>query len=336
MRDRTSTGLVTVNGYDLSVADALRGLLLVVAFVLPLVVPDFQVSLIIEIMLLTMFAMSLDLLMGYTGYVSFGHAAFFATSAYVTGLTLMHVTTSAWVAMFVGITAAAIIAVPIGYFSLKRPGIYFAMLTLAFSQILHVLVVNNFMGLTGGSDGLTGLPRGNFAIPGVLDFQPTQMGYYYLLLAALAGSFLLMRRIVNSPFGAVMVAIRENEERAKHAGYDVNRFKLIAFVTSAVFGGLAGALYMQFYQVLSPGIFFWDFSGEAIVMVIVGGMGTLAGPGLGAFLFVALREIVSPFLADWRMVLGVVFIVFILFLPNGMISIRDILADRFGDDRDDA
>ena len=336
MSDRNSTGLVTINGHDFSRADALRGLLIVAAFVVPFVVPNYQVSLVIEIFLLAMFAMSLNLLMGYTGYVSFGHGAFFATSAYATGLTLLHVTTSAWAAMLIGILSAAIIAVPIGYFSLKRTGIYFAMLTLAFSQILHVLVVNNFMGLTGGSDGLTGLPRGNFAIPGVFGFQPTQMGYYYLLLALLVGSYFLMDRIVNSPFGAVMIAIRENENRAKHAGYDVDHFKLITFVTSAVFGGLAGALYMPFYQVLSPGIFFWDFSGEAIVMVLVGGMGTLAGPGLGALLFVALRELVSPFLADWHMVLGVVFIVFILFLPNGMISIRDVVSDHLGIDNDDS
>lgn len=336
MTDKISTGRVTVSGYEVSVADALRGLLLVVAFVLPFVVPGFQISLVIELMILALFAMSLDLLMGYTGYVSFGHAAFFATSAYVTGLMLIYVTTSAWMAMLAGILSAAIIAVPIGYLSLKRTGIYFAMLTLAFSQILHVLVINNYMGLTGGSDGLTGLPRGNFVIPGVYGFQPTRMGYYYLLLAALVGSFLLMRRIVNSPLGAVMVAIRENETRAKHAGYDVDRFKLIAFVVSAAFGGLAGALYMPFYQVLSPGLFFWDFSGEAIVMVLVGGMGTLTGAGLGAFLFVGLREIVSPFLADWRMVLGFVFIVFILFLPNGMISIRDIVGARLGSENEDS
>lgn len=336
MTDKISPRQVTVNGYEISAADALRSLLLMVAFVIPFIVPGFQVALVIEIMYLALFAMSLDLLMGYTGYVSFGHAAFFGMSAYTTGLMLVHVTTSVWVAMFAGILAAAIIAVPIGYLSLKRTGIYFAMLTLAFSQVLYELVSNDFMGLTGGSDGLTGLPRGNFGIPGLFGFQPTQIGYYYLLLAGLIGSYLLMRRIANSPLGSVMVAIRENETRAKHAGYDVSRFKLIAFVVSAAFGGLAGALYMPFYQILSPGLFFWDFSGEAIVMVLVGGMGTLTGGGLGAFLFVGLREVVSPFLADWRMVLGFVFIVFILFLPNGMISIWDIVAARLGSESEDS
>ncbi|MCY4729939.1 branched-chain amino acid ABC transporter permease [Natronomonas gomsonensis] len=336
MDDKTSTGVVTISGYDLSWMDMFRGLIIVAAIAVPLVLPDFQTALVIEIFLLAMFAMSLDLLMGYTGYVSFGHAAFFATSAYLTGLTLMHVTTSALVAISVGILSVAIIAVPIGYFSLKRTGIYFAMLTLAFSQVLHVLVVNDFMGLTGGSDGLTGLPRGNFAIPGIFDFVPTQMGYYYLLLTTFVVAYLLMRRIVNSPFGAVMVAIRENENRAKYAGYDVDRFKLIAFIASAMFGGLAGALYMPFYQVLSPDIFFWDFSGEAIVIVLVGGMGTLVGPVLGAFLFVGLREIVSPFLADWTMVLGVVFILFILFLPNGMISIRDFVIHHLDSEDDES
>ena len=328
MSEKTSPGSVTISGYVLSRLDILRGLLVGAAFIVPLILPSYQVSLVIEIVFLAMFAMSLNFIMGYMGYISFGHAAFFATSAYVTGLMLIHITNSALVAMLAGILSAAIVAVPIGYFSLRRTGIYFAMLTLAFSQILHVLVINNVIGLTGGSDGLTGLSRGNFGIPSVTAFQLTQMGYYYLLLLVLIMFYLVMRRIVNSPFGAVMIAIRENETRAKYAGYDVGRFELIAFVTSAVFGGLAGALYMPYYRVLTPDLFFWEYSGEAIVIVLVGGMGTLIGPGLGALLFVGLREFISPFLADWRMVLGLVFIIFILFLPNGMVSILDVVIER--------
>lgn len=328
MSDKTSTQFGRIKEFKATPTNAVGVVLSIAALAVPLVVQDFQVALVAEIFFLAMFAMSLDLLMGYTGYVSFGHAAFFGTAAYMTGLVLRHVTDLTIIAMLVGVTAAALVAVPIGYFSLKRFGIYFAMLTLAFSQILYVLVTNNVFDLTGGSDGLTGLARGNFGIPGVFDFQPTTVGYYYLVLVALVGVYLAMRRIVNSPFGAVMVAIRENESRAQYAGYDVDRYKLVSFVMSAAFGGFAGALYMPYYKVLTPELFFWAFSGEAIVMVLVGGMGTLVGPVLGAALYVGLRELVSPHLADWTMVLGFVFIVFILFLPNGLISTWDVVRDR--------
>ena len=328
MSDETSTPLPKVTSEEFTVKHFFRAVLLLSAIIAPFLVSSPQMALLLEIFFLAMYAMSLDFLIGYTGYVSFGHCAFFGISAYTTGLVLLHATDMLIVAILAGIAAAALVGIPIGYFSLKRHGIYFAMLTLAFSQILHVLVLNDIWNLTGGSDGLPGLPRGTIGIPSMFSVILTETGYYYLVLAAIILLYLTLKRIINSPFGSVMLSIRENEVRAEYAGYNVDRYKLVAFVISGIFGGLAGALYMPYYRVLTPDLFAWTFSGEAIVMVIVGGMGTLVGPIFGAILFVGLRELVSPFLTDWTIVLGFLFIIFILFLPNGLISAWRASIDR--------
>jgi len=335
MTEDTQSGLVGIRPVERSRRNLFRLVLLAAAVVLPLVLQDFQLALTIEIILLAMYAMSADFLIGYTGYVTFGHAVFYGVAAYTTANVLLHVTDIAPVAILAGIGAVVLIGVPIGYFSLKRHGIYFAMLTLAFSQIFFVLAEDDIYGLTGGSNGLTGLPRGDFGIPGIVPFVPTQMGYYYLLLLVFVVFYLVLRRIVHSPFGAVMKAIRENEERAEYAGYDTDRYMLVTFTISGAFGGIAGALAAPYFQVVSTEILFWTFSGEAVVLVIVGGLGTLVGSVLGAILFVGLRELVSPLLRDWQIVLGLLFIVFILYLPNGMISAWDVLKARVDDLRGD-
>lgn len=302
--------------------------LIVALAVVPFVSPSFVVTLAIETILLALFAMSLDVIAGYAGLVSFGHAAFYGVGAYATALSLIHITNSAWLAILLGVIAAGLIAIPIGYFSIRSQGIYFAMLTLAFAQLIYILVSNDVFGITGGSNGLTGLPQGNFGVPGVIGFELTTTGFYYLLLGTFVASFFGLQRILNSPFGSVLVAIRENETRAEYAGYDVQRYKLKAFVISAVFGGLAGSLYTPMYQAISPEILFWTASGSVIAMVLIGGMGTLIGPVLGAILYVGTRELVSPYLADWTIVLGIAFIVTIIALPGGLYSLKQTIQSK--------
>jgi branched-chain amino acid transport system permease protein len=275
-----------------------------------------------------MLGLSVDLLMGYTGLVSFGHSAFFGLSAYVVALSLRYISQSTWLAMGLGIAAAALFAVPMGYFSIRRSGIYFAMLTLAFSQILYVAANQDFLGLTGGSDGIVGITSGNIGIPSVINVVPGGIAFYYITLGLLLVTFVTLSRIVNSPFGSVLKAIRENEDRARAAGYDVQRYKLKAFIVSGLFGGVAGAVYSPYYSAAAPEILFWELSGQGVVIVLLGGMGTLVGPMIGGGLFVVIRELVKPYLADWTIVLGIVFIVFILYLPNGTISMVDIAREK--------
>ena len=299
----------------------IQAALLVVLIVVPFVPPSYVVSLTIETLILALFAMSLDVIAGYTGLVSFGHAAFYGVGAYGTALSLLYVTDSAWLALGLGILIAGVLAVPIGYLSIRSQGIYFAMLTLAFAQLIYIVVSNDVFGLTGGSNGLTALPQGNFGVPGLFSFTLTSIGFYFLIAAMFVTSYLILRRILQSPFGATLVAIRENEGRAEYAGYDVQRYKLKAFVLSALFGALAGALTTPFYQAVSPSILFWTTSGSVIAIVLIGGLGTLVGPIMGAVLYVTTRELVSPYLADWTIVLGIAFIVTIVLLPDGLYSL---------------
>jgi len=303
-------------------------LLLGFGIVFPVLVQGFVVDLAIEIMFFALYAMGLGLLVGYTGLISFGHAAFFGTGAYLSGLILSNLTTSIWATVVLSLLVVSVIAAIIGYMSLKRSGIYFAMLTLAFSQLIYIFVYNDFLEFTGGSNGLSGIPSGNFGIPGVLFVRPQEAGFYYLMLAIIVVVYVTIYKIVNSPTGAVFIAIRENDERLQFAGYNTGRYKLLSFTLSGVFGALGGILYAPFYSAVSPSLLFWSLSGEGLAMVIIGGMKTIIGPIVGAALFVVTREIVSPYITDWRIALGIIFIVFIILQPDGLVKLVNNAVDR--------
>jgi branched-chain amino acid transport system permease protein len=283
----------------------LVGLALVVVAlaIFPLGAGNYPVKLLQEILIWGLFAMSLDLLMGYAGMVSFGHAAFFGIGGYVAALTLVK-SPGLISALVLPAVAAGLAALIIGFFSIRVSGVYFIMLTLAFSQMFYA------------EDGLVGIPRP--VVPGAN--VSSLRGFHGYLLVVVTLSALALWRIVRSPFGHVLRGIHENEARMEAVGYAVDRYKLLAFVIAGVFAGLAGSLYVQFNGSIGPDAFFWKTSGEALLMVIIGGTGTLGGPVLGAAAFILLQSLVSTYTERWMLILGGTFILFVLFAPGGIVG----------------
>ncbi len=279
----------------------------------PWLMASYPVRLLQEILIWAVFAMSLDLLMGYAGMVSFGHSAFFGVGGYVAGLALKQ-SAGILAGLVYPALAAAAAALVIGVFSVRVSGVYFIMLTLAFSQMFWAYAVQ--VGWLGAEDGIIGIPRPS--VLGVSLADPTRFHLYVVLLFALAA--LGLWRVVRSPFGHVLRGIHENEARMETVGYPVARYKLIAFVVAGTVGGLAGALYAQFNGQIPPDAFFWTTSGEALLMVIIGGTGTLGGPVLGAAAFILLQSLVSTYTERWMLILGLTFVLFVLFAPGGIVG----------------
>jgi len=279
----------------------------------PLVAGNYPVKLLQEILIWGIFAMSLDLLMGYAGMVSFGHSAFFGIGGYVAALALAK-SPGLVSALVLPALAAGLAALVIGFFSIRVSGVYFIMLTLAFSQMFYAYAFQ--VSWLGAEDGIVGIPRP--AVPGV-DLSSIRSFHGYLLTLFVVVAVALWR-VVRSPFGHVLRGIHENEARMEAVGYAVDRYKLVAFVIAGVFAGLAGALYAQFNGSITPDAFFWGTSGEALLMVIIGGTGTLGGSVLGAAAFILLQSLVSTYTERWMLILGVTFILFVLFAPGGIVG----------------
>jgi branched-chain amino acid transport system permease protein len=287
----------------------------VTLLVAPPMLPTYLVTAVTEILILGLFAMSLDLLVGYTGLDSFGHAAAYRLGAYTTALTLLHTPVPLPLALLLGAVATAVVAVPMAWLSTRTTGVSFAMLTLAFAQLLYAIAYK-WQSVTGGSDGLAGVARtpGPFGIT----WFGSRLGFYYLVAACVIGAFLFCRTFVRSPVGTTLLAIKENERKAAALGYSPRAYKILVFVVAAFFGGLAGALYAPFAGFASPDLFFWLLSGQVLVMVIIGGAGTLAGPIVGAAFFYLLEHYLSGITNSWALLLGLIFIVFVLFVPQGI------------------
>jgi len=278
-----------------------------------------------DIVAFALLAIALDLLIGFTGLLSFGHAAFWGTAAYATGLVAIHAGVPFPVAVLAGAVAAAALAVPIGYLSVKRSGIYFAMVTLAFAQMVY-FIANQWRGVTGGENGLQGVPRELFGV----DLSDPFYFYYAALPLALVGLFAAWR-IVRSPFGRVLVAIRDNPQRARALGYPVQRYKLLAFVLSATLAGLAGGLHAVGHGFASLQDVHWTTSGKAVLMVVLGGIGTLWGPGLGAALVVQLEDyLATAGFVGIDMVVGAVFVVVVLLFRRGVWGTVALWSARLG------
>jgi branched-chain amino acid transport system permease protein len=265
-------------------------------------------------------AMSLDLLMGYTGLVSFGHAAFYGLGAYATAILLERGVLSLWACVPFAILVVGVYAVVVSYFATARRGIYFALLTLIFAEVVYTFF--RYTQTFGGSDGIQGLPDATL-LPGVAIDTPVRK--YYLVLAYLVVAWLVCRIVVTSHFGRVLVAIRENEDRARFLGYNVQRYKMAACLISALLTGVAGAIYPMRSAFATPDLMLWTESGEFIISVMIGGLGTLVGPVVGGAFFTILRDKVSSAVDWYFIVIGVVLIVIVLFMPRGLLGLRRLL-----------
>jgi len=268
-------------------------------------------------------AMSLDLLMGYTGLVSFGHAAFFGLGAYATAVLLERGVFSLWLCLGLAAVVVGLYALTVSYFATGRRGIYFALLTLIFAEVVYTFF--RYTQTFGGSDGIQGLPAFQ-VLPGVAIDAPARL--YYLVVTYLLLAYLACRVIVRSHFGQVLVAIRENEDRARFLGYNVQRYKMGVCLISAVLTGLAGALYPGRAAYATPDLLHWSISGEFLIMVMIGGLGTLVGPIIGGAFFILLQEKVSSYVQWYNIVVGVVLVLIVLFVPRGLLGLRQALRGR--------
>jgi branched-chain amino acid transport system permease protein len=268
-------------------------------------------------------AMSLDLLIGYTGLVSFGHAAFYGLGAYATAVLLERGVLSLWACLAFAVVVVGIYAAVVSYFATARRGIYFALLTLIFAEVVYTFF--RYTQTFGGSDGIQGLPDAAL-FPGVLIDTPARK--YYLVLGFLLFAWIVCRVLVASHFGRVLVAIRENEDRARFLGYNVQRYKMGACMVSALLTGLGGAIYPIRSAFATPDLMVWTESGEFIISVMIGGLGTLVGPIIGGAFFTLLRDKVSS-VVDWYfLVIGAVLIVIVLFMPRGLLGLRRLFRLR--------
>jgi branched-chain amino acid transport system permease protein len=262
-----------------------------------------------------LFACAFNLLIGYVGLISFGHALFFGWASYVTAYTA-----KAWgwppeLAIVAGTAIAAVLGVVAGGLAIRRQGIYFAMITLALSQMMYFFALQ--AKFTGGEDGIQGVPRGRLF--GLFDLSHEMTMYFFVLVVFLAG-FLLIYRIINSPFGEVLKAIRENELRAISLGYRTERYKLVAFVLSATLAGLAGSLNSLVFQLASLTDVHWTMSGDVVLMTLLGGLGTVFGPVVGAFIVIAMQNYLAPF-GQWVLVIqGAIFVVCVLLFRRGIVG----------------
>jgi branched-chain amino acid transport system permease protein len=294
---------------SLMVAFALMVALLVVG---PFVVyPVF----LMQALCFALFACAFNLLVGYVGLLSFGHALFFGWASYLCAHAAKRWGFPPEAAVLFGTLSGAVLGLMAGTIAIRRQGIYFAMITLALAQMMYFVAVR--VPFTGGEDGIQDVPRGHLF--GVFDLSHERTMYVFVLVMVLAG-FLFIYRIINSPFGEVLKAIRENEPRAISLGYKTDRYKLTAFVLSATLAGLAGALKALVFQLASLTDVYWTMSGEVVLMTLVGGLGTVFGPVVGAFLIVAMENYLAQF-GQWVLVIqGVIFVACVLVFRRGIVG----------------
>ncbi len=295
---------------------ALPALVLVLLAAAPFLLNGFRLRLLTEVLIFGLLAASLDLLVGYTGLTSLGHALGFGVSAYATGIVATRLIANASLTLLAGVAAAVLVSLVTGALAVRARGVYFLMLTLAFGQLAFSLA-DTWTPVTGGSNGLS-LPVFQL-VPGAEGgLLSGVVGFYYYTLVAFVLGYAALRRVVSSPFGLALVGIRENEARMRAVGYAVQGYKLAAYCTAGALAGYAGALYAQQQRFVSPGLAGFETSALALVMVIIGGRGTLVGPVLGAGVVLLLRDELSTRFEEWQLVLGVVFIAIVYFLPRGL------------------
>ena len=286
-----------------------------VLLVFPLVMP--YEALAINILIFGLYAVGFNLLFGYTGMLSFGHAAFLGTGSYLCGIAIVSGGWPWWAAIGAGVAASALVGVVMGYLAIRTRGIYFSMVTLALAQIVYYAFYKAER-WTGGENGLRGIRVEAIDVLGwKLDFL-NPITKYYVILVFVAAALWFVSRVLNSPFGAVIEAIRENEKRTAACGFDVAHAKLLVFVLSAAVCGLAGALRALHLSIVPIDSLHYLQSGQAVMMCLLGGMGTFFGPFVGAAAFLYLEDVATTFTTHWMAAVGVIFMVFVLFFPKGI------------------
>jgi branched-chain amino acid transport system permease protein len=298
------------------------GVVMAVLIVAPLVLPEFWGRFVTEVLIWGLLAMSSDLLIGYTGMVSFGHSAFFGLGMYGAAAALLTTKPpNLWLAIVYGLAGAAGAGLFVAYFSTRLRDIYFAITTLVFSQIFYVIIFT-WTEVTGGENGLT-FSRPQLGISGIYTTTFTTETLHWFVLAVVTLSYLALRRITQSPFGMVLQSIRENEARTRAIGYPVHRYKMMAVMLSGVFAGLAGVLYALQNRFAAPDFVFFLVSGETVIYNVMGGIGTLVGPIAGAGFFLLMREALSRLFGDqfpYLIPLGFIFILMVIFIPQGLLG----------------
>ena len=287
-------------------------LLLAAVALLPFVVRPVIAT---EIWIFAIFGLGLNLLLGYTGLLSFGQSTFFGSAAYVAGWLLKHYAINVFFALGIGVAVGALSAALVGYLCVQRSGLYFIMLTFALNQLFY-FIAYQWTSVTGGEDGMHGIPRPEFL---GIDFSDP-LNYYVFISLAFLASLWIMKRIVESPLGKILQAIRENEVRAEAVGYNVPRFKLLAFVIGGAFSGLAGVLYAMLFGIVPLEAISFVFSGNVVFATLIGGSGSLYGPIIGSIVFIWLSESVSVIWARWPLLLGVAFVIVVLFFRGGVVE----------------
>jgi len=282
---------------------------------LPFGLPPYAMTLLTEALILGLFAMSLDLMAGYARLISFGHAAAYGFGAYACGNFMLHTSMPLPCGVLLAGLLGGIVAIGVGWVCTQATGVSFSMLTLAYAQLLYA-VAFKWTSVTGASDGLAGIPRnpGPFGVT----WWSSKAGFYYLTLGSLVGAYIFCRELVRSPFGAVLRGIRENEAKTVALGFNTRRYKIAIVAISYGLAGLAGALYAPFAGFANTELLFWLLSGQVLIMVIVGGTGTLIGPILGAAFFLYVQQKLSGYTDSWALFFGVIFILFVLFMPEGI------------------
>jgi len=269
-----------------------------------------------QAMCYAIFACAFNLLLGYTGLLSFGHAAYLGAAAYFTGWLAKSAGLSPELAVLAGTLGAGLIGLVVGLIAIRRQGIYFAMITLAMAQMVYFVWLQ--APFTGGEDGLQGVPRGKLF--GLIPLA-SDVAMYFVVLAVFVAVFLAVMRIVHSPYGQVLKAIRENEPRAVSLGYDVDKYKLLAFVLSTALAGLAGSLKTLVLGFATLSDAHWSLSGEVVLMTLLGGMGTFAGPVLGAFTIIGLQNYLADRVGDWvTVIIGAIFVICVVGFRRGFIG----------------
>lgn len=285
---------------------------LVLLLVAPLL---FYPVLVMKVLCFALFACAFNLLLGFTGLLSFGHAAFLGSAAYATGFAMTHWAVTPELGLIFGVAVSATLGAVFGAIAIRRQGIYFAMITLALAQMIYFFSVQ--APFTHGEDGIQAVPRGHLF--GLVALR-SDFNLYFVVLAIALGGMLAIHRIIHSPFGQVLKAIRENEARAVSLGYRVNRYKLATFVLSAGFAGLAGATKAIVFQLASLTDVHWSMSGEVVLMTLIGGMGTVFGPVAGAAIIVAMQNYLATFGAWVTIIQGAIFVITVLLFREGIVG----------------
>jgi branched-chain amino acid transport system permease protein len=309
-----------------SAAESRRTVLMFVALLVVGLLAPFTLypTFLMKVLCFALFASAFNLLLGYVGLLSFGHAAFFGGAAYVCGYLCKEQGWSPELGILAGTLTAAVLGWGFGAIAIKRSGIYFAMITLALAQLVFFLAIQ--LPFTGGEDGLQGIPRGKLL--GLIDLSDNLAMYFFVFAVFMAG-FALIYRTIHSPFGQILKAIRENEPRAISLGYDVHRYKLLAFVISASLAGTAGATKALVFQLASLTDAHWHMSGEVVLMTLLGGLGTILGPAVGASTIVTLQTQLADKVGSWvTVIIGVIFVVCVLAFRRGIVGELTALRQR--------